>query len=380
LHRINEAMDAIDNWQQQRAWVEIDLGAIAHNVRQLRGLLAPATELMAVVKADAYGHGAIEVAKTALAHGASWLAVATVPEGIELRQGGVTAPILLLGAAQHPMQIVAIQQWQLQPTIVSSQQASLFQQSLTEPIDVHLKLDTGMSRLGTNYRQAPEFCQAVQSCSKLRIASIYSHLATADEPDDRVWKQQWRFDEAIQSLQPLFAEMPKLHLANSAGLLLDSKLHYDLVRPGLSLYGLSPAPHLAHKIDLKAAMGVRARLTQVKEIAAGTGVSYSHRFVAPQDMKIAIVGIGYADGVPRRLSQQLQVMLRDRAIPQIGNITMDQIILDITQVPTAQVGDVVTLLGQGITADDWAAKLETISWEILCGFKHRLPRITARDL
>jgi alanine racemase len=372
-------MTAIDNWQQQRAWVEIDRGALAHNVRQLHSLLAPQTALMAVVKADAYGHGAIEVAKTVLAHGATWLAVATVPEGMELRQGGITAPIMLLGAAHSPDQIAAIEQWQLQPTIVSSDQAALFQKFLTGPIDIHLKLDTGMSRLGTDYQQAPAFCQAVQSCSKLHIASIYSHLATADEPDDRVWKQQWRFKEAIESLKPLFAVMPKLHLANSAGMLLDRSLHYDLVRPGLALYGLSPAPHLANQVSLKPALSVRARLTQVKDIAAGTGVSYSHRFVAPHPMKIAILGIGYADGVPRRLSQQLQVMLQGTPVPQIGNITMDQIILDITQVPTAQVGDIVTLLGQGITADHWAAKLDTISWEILCGFKHRLPRLCTSE-
>jgi alanine racemase len=368
-----------DHWQQQRAWVEIDRNALAHNVRQIASLLEPGTEIIAVVKANAYGHGAIEVAKTVLANGATWLAVATVPEGMDLRRSGIEAPILLLGAASSADQIVAIEKWRLQPTIVSSEQAACFQEFLSGPIDVHLKLDTGMSRLGTNYNQSREFCRSVQSCSKLRIASIYSHLATADEPDDRVWAQQRCFAEAIAAVKPLFDVMPKLHLANSAGTLLDRSLHYDLVRPGLALYGLSPAPHLASRLDLRPALAVYAKLTQVKDIAAGTGVSYSHRFVAPHPMKIAVLGIGYADGVPRSLSQQMEVILHGVTVPQIGNITMDQIILDVTAVPMAQVGDVVTLLGRvgqtQITADDWASKIGTISWEILCGFNHRLPRL-----
>lgn len=381
-------VNANDHWQQQRAWVEIDHSALAHNVRQLKSLLEPRTEIMAVVKANAYGHGAIEVAKTVLANGATWLAVATVPEGMDLRRSGIEAPILLLGAASSPDQITAIEKWQLQPTIVSSEQAACFQEFLDGPIDVHLKLDTGMSRLGTDYRQAQEFCRSVQNCSKLRIASIYSHLATPDEPDDRVWEQQRCFEEAIASVTPLFDVMPKLHLANSAGTLLvggaslvgSRSLHYDLIRPGLALYGLSPAPHLADRLDLQPVLTVYARLTQIKDIAAGTGVSYGHRFVAPSPMKIAVLGIGYADGVPRGLSQQMEVLLHGVAVPQIGNITMDQIILDVTAVPMAKVGDVVTLLGRvgqaQITADDWASKLNTISWEILCGFNHRLPRLS----
>jgi alanine racemase len=373
-------MIATDTWQQQRAWVEIDRAALAHNLAQLQALLAPQTELIAVVKADAYGHGAIEVAKTVLAQGASWLAIATVPEGIELRRGGIEAPILLLGAANSPEQIALIEQWQLQPTIVSADQAAKFQALLTQPIAVHLKLDTGMSRLGTNWQEAVSFCQSVQSHDKLAITSIYSHLATPDELDDRVLRQQQqRFEEAIAQLRPLFTTMPKLHLANSAAMLVDKALHYDLVRPGLALYGFAPAPHLATHIDLRPALAVKARITQIKAIAPGTGVSYGHRFVADRPMTIAILGIGYADGVPRRLSQQLQVLIQGQRVPQIGNITMDQIILDITALPLVQVGDIVTLLGQSgslqITADDWATQLETISWEILCGFKHRLPRL-----
>jgi alanine racemase len=369
-----------EDWQQQRAWVEIDHTAIAHNVRQLSNQLAPHTALMAVVKGDGYGHSSIEVAKTVLANGATWLAVATVPEGMELRQGGIEAPILLLGAANSPDQIGLIEKWQLQPTIVSVEQAQQFQAYLTQPISVHLKIDTGMSRLGTNWQEAATYCQFVQSLSKLQIASIYSHLATADELDETVLKQQHeRFEAAITAIRPLFTAMPMLHLANSAGLLVGQNLHYDLVRPGLALYGYAPALHLAGNIDLRPALGVKARIIQIKQISAGTGVSYGHRFVTDRDTLLAVVGIGYADGVPRLLSQKIDVLWQGQRVRQIGNITMDQIMLNITGLD-AQTGDVVTLLGQDrderITADHWAKILGTISWEILCGFKPRLPRLS----
>jgi alanine racemase len=369
-----------DTWQQQRAWVEIDRPKLAHNVRQIRSLLAPETAIMAVVKADAYGHGAIDVAKTVLAAGASWLAVATVPEGMELRAAGIDAPILLLGAVNSAEQIQLVEKWQLQPTIVSIEQAQQFQSHLRQPIAAHLKIDTGMSRLGLSWQQAPTDCADILQLPKLQIASIYSHLATADELDPTFLHiQQQRFATIVASLKPLISPVPFWHLANSAGVLVDRALHYDLVRPGLALYGFAPAVHLASQLNLQPVMSVKARITQIKHLPAGTGVSYSHRFVAQRDSTIAIVGIGYADGIPRRLSGRLEVLLHDRRVPQIGNITMDQIMLDITDLPKAEVYDVVTLLGQTptqqITADDWANLLETIPWEILCGFKQRLPRV-----
>jgi alanine racemase len=167
-----------------------------------------------------------------------------------------------------------------------------------------------------------------------------------------------------------------LHIANSAGTLVDANLHYDLVRPGLALYGYYPAPHLrAGRLQLQPVMSVKARITQIKKIPAGAGIGYGHRFIAPTAMSIAVVGIGYADGVPRQLSQQLMVSIDGQPVQQVGNITMDQIMLDVTGLPTARVGDIVTLLGSETTADDWAQQIGTISWEILCGFKHRLPRI-----
>ncbi|MEP0768880.1 alanine racemase [Trichocoleus sp. ST-U1] len=368
---------------KERAWVEIDLAALAHNVRQLRRFLSPKTALMAVVKADAYGHGAITVAEIACQSGASWLGVATIPEGIQLREAGIQAPILILGASNTTEQVQAIAHWNLQPTLCTPQQALVFSETLgtlNRSLAVHVKLDTGMSRLGTPWQQAAEFVSLVQRLPHLKIASIYSHLATADSPDPTGMRQQQdRFEEAIALIKTTGMTPPRLHLANSAAALSDPSLHYDMVRVGLATYGLYPAPHLKSVIDLKPVMKVKARVTQVKNISAGTGVSYGHQFVASRDMRLAAIAIGYADGVPRNLSNKMQVLLRGQPVPQIGAITMDQLMLDVSAIPDLQTGEVVTLLGQEgnaeISADDWAATLGTISWEILCGFKHRLPRV-----
>ncbi|GAB4228203.1 MAG: alanine racemase [Stanieria sp.] len=378
-----EGVEQLSSINRQRAWVEINLKALAHNVGQIKQILAPATELMAVVKADAYGHGAVTVAQTALNHGASALAIATLAEGIELRQAGIDAPILILGAINTAEEIEAVAAWQLEPTICNPQQALIFAETLARSqgnLAVHLKLDTGMSRLGTNWQSATEFVRLVQQLPYLSIASIYSHLATADELDPTVMKlQQQRFQEAITQLELHHLTPPCLHLANSAATLCDRSLHYDLVRVGLALYGLYPATHLQSTVDLKPVLQLKAKITQVKQITAGTGVSYGHHFVADKDLTIAVVGIGYADGVPRHLSNRLKAIVRGQLVRQIGTITMDQLMLDISDLPNLQPGEIVTLIGKDgdfvISADDWANTLDTISWEILCGFKHRLPRV-----
>ena len=367
----------------QRAWVEIDLAALTHNVKQLKNLLSPQTELMTVVKADAYGHGAVAVSQTALSVGASWLGVATIPEGIELREAGIEAPILLLGATHTAQQVKAIAQWHLQPTICTAKQALIFSEvlvGLNQSLPVHAKLDTGMSRLGAPWQEATEFVQLVKGLPNLKLASIYSHLATADSPDTAVMKEQHqRFERAIAQIKTSGINPSSLHLANSAAALADPDLHYDLVRVGLATYGLYPAPHLQNVVDLKPAMQVKAKVTQVKTIEAGTGVSYGYQFIAQRQTKIAVVGIGYADGIPRNLSNKMQVLVKGKLVPQVGAVTMDQLMLDVTDIPDLEVGEVVTLLGKDgenqITADDWAATLGTISWEIICGFKHRLPRV-----
>ncbi len=398
-----------------RAWVEINLSALADNVRSIKSLLPPNTDLMTVVKADAYGHGAVSVAQVALTSGATWLGVATVPEGMELRQAGIDAPILVMGAVNDAEEVEAIARWQLQPTIVNPKQALIFSETLATlattrselsvTVPAHLKLDTGMSRLGFSWRQATELARFVQQLPYLETVSVYSHLATADSPDPTVMRlQQERFRCAIAALKDADLLPDRLHLANSAATLAavlsslesetvvdetdsdgteaitpSSAMHYNMVRVGLCTYGLYPAPHLRPATHLRPVLEVKARITHVKSIEPGDGVSYSHKFVADRPMTIAIVGIGYADGVPRVLSNQMEVVVRQQRVRQIGAITMDQLMLDVTDLAGVQVGDVVTLLGESgehtLSADNWAAMAGTISWEILCGFKHRLPRI-----
>lgn len=367
----------------QRAWVEIDLTGLTHNIKQLKNILSPQTELMAVVKADAYGHGAIAVSQTALQAGANWLGVATIPEGIELREAGIEAPILLLGATHTPEQVKAIAHWQLQPTICTAKQALIFSEvlaTLERSLPVHAKLDTGMSRLGTPWQEATEFVQLIEHLPNLKLASVYSHLATTDSPDRTIMlQQQQRFEQAISQIKTSGIKPSSLHLANSAAALSDPNLHYNLVRVGLATYGLYPAPNLQEVVNLKPVMQVKARVTQVKTIAAGTGVSYGYQFIADRQTQIAVVGVGYADGIPRNLSNKMKALIRGKFVQQVGAVTMDQLMLDVTDIPDLEVGEVVMLLGKDgenqISADDWAATLGTISWEILCGFKHRLPRV-----
>ncbi len=388
--RSGEQSSSLVSMQRERAWVEIDMAAIAHNVTQVQRLLEKRTALMAVVKADAYGHGSTAIAQAAVQAGAAWLGVATIPEGIELREAGIQAPILVLGATYTPEQIRAIAHWNLQPTLCTPKQALVFDETMAKlptasPLAVHLKLDTGMSRLGTDWQAATEFAQLVHRLPNLSIASIYSHLATAESLDRTVVnQQQQRFASAIAQIQAVGITPPKLHLANSAGTLTDATLHYDMVRVGLALYGLYPAAHLKSVLTLKPVLQVKARITQLKTIPAGTGVSYGHRFIADREMAIAVVGIGYADGIPRNLSNQMSAIVRGQLVPQIGAITMDQLMLDVSQVPNLPEGEVVTLLGQdgnkSISAQDWADTLGTVSWEILCSFKHRLPRVAVGHL
>ncbi len=372
-------------WVSQRAWVEINLAVLSNNIVQVRKLLQPGTQFMAVVKADGYGHGAVSVAQIALKAGASWLGVATVPEGIQLREAGIKAPILILGATYTPEQVQAIAQRQLEPTLCSVKQALIFSDiletiNLDSPLRVHLKLDTGMSRLGIHWQDCGEFVQLVAGLPHLSIQSVYSHLATADSSDRTVMDlQHQRFKSAIAILKDIGIEIPRLHLANSAGTLSDKSLHYDMVRVGLAIYGFYPSDRLHSTVDLQPVLEVKARVAHVKTIEKGAGVSYGHTFIASKQMRLAVVGIGYADGIPRNLSNNMQVLIRGAKVPQIGAITMDQIMLDISAVPDVREGEIVTILGsegdEQITAQDWANQLNTISWEILCSFKDRLPRV-----
>jgi alanine racemase len=374
---MTDSSDLISTLAHDRAWVEIDVGAIAHNIIAIQALLQPSTAMMAVIKADAYGHGALQVAHLAQDLGVQYLGVATVLEGVTLRQAGIAHPIVILGAAQSREEIKAIAHWNLEPTLCSAEQAVLFSEVLTAPLSAHLKIDTGMSRLGPLWTEGAAFIEQVRQLPRLAIASIYSHLATADDLDPGFMKeQQTRFDQVIQQCN--LRDRPILHLSNSAGTLFSPAFHYDIVRVGLALYGIYPGPQFHDAVELRPAMQVRTRIAHLKTLPAGVGVSYGRRFITSSNCKIATLGIGYADGVPRNLSNRMNVLVQGQRVPQVGTITMDQIMVDVSDVPQVQVGDVVTLIGhdrdETILTEEWSDLLGTIPYEIVCGFKQRLPR------
>ena len=371
---------------RQRAWVEVSEAAIEANARAIRRSLAPGSGLMAVVKADGYGHGALPVARAAAAGGASCFGVATLQEGVELRQAGLREPVLVLGNLTQPEELRACLHWQLMPTLSGMREALLCQNLAAgggRPLAVHLKLDTGMARLGAPWQEGRRLVEAIAGLEAVQLAGVYSHLADADAPgsglDPLTQRQQQCFEQVLGAIAQAGLEGGCRHLANSAATLRSSALHYDLVRVGLALYGHRPAAHLGPAMELRPAMQVRARVSLLREVPAGVGVSYGHRFITQRPSRLAVVGIGYADGVPRLLSNQLQVLFQGQRIPQVGAITMDQLVLDATDVPGLEPGSVVTLLGEdgGSRIDPlaWSEPCGTIPWEILCGFKHRLPRL-----
>ena len=371
---------------RQRAWVEITPAAIEANSAALCRHLNGNSRLMAVVKADGYGHGAETVARAALRGGATELGVATLQEGIELRQRGIDAPMLLLGNLTQAEDLRRCLHWQLMPTLSSMREVLLCQNlasSSGRRFQVQLKMDTGMARLGCDWQEAPRLVHAIRQLDDLELCGLYSHLACADgDPggDDGAVTalQQQRFQEVIRALPQAGRDLCR-HLANSAGTLLRPELHHDMVRVGLALYGHAPAEHLGNVIPLQPALAVRARVTLIRSIAAGVGVSYGHRFVSQRPTRLAVVAIGYADGVIRSLSGKIHGLHQGQTIPQVGAITMDQMLFDVSEAPDVEVGSTVTLLGSdgnaSISPQQWSDRCDSIPWEILCGFKRRLPRV-----
>ena len=367
---------------RQRAWVEVSPAAIQANAKALCRHLGPSTQLMAVVKADGYGHGAETVARASLQGGATSLGVATLQEGLELRRAGLEAPVLLLSNVSEPDDLRTCLHWRLMPTLSSLRDGQLCNALAADSgrcFDVQLKIDTGMTRLGCSLNEGHQTAAELQNLEHLNVAGIYSHLACADKPEDAMTSlQQERFVSMLSSL-PQGGDGIKRHLANSAGTLLSRELHHDLVRVGLALYGHAPASHLNNIIPLHPALAVRARVSLIREVPAGTGVSYGHQFITHRRTRLAVVGIGYADGVLRGLSGKIHALNRNRQLPQVGAITMDQLLLDATDATELEEGDIVTLLGQDgdleQTPQSWSDKCGSIPWEILCGFKRRLPRV-----
>lgn len=369
------------------AWAEVDLNLIAANAAALASAVAP-SQLCAVVKANGYGHGAVPAARAALAGGASWLAVALVEEGRALRDAGIEAPILLLSepVVDAMDEVVA---FGLTPTIYTRAGAAALEhaaRSRGTTVSVHVKIDTGMHRVGLAPEHALAAIREATASGVLRLGGVWSHFAVADEPDDPFTADQIaRFERVLDELRAAGIRPPLVHTANSAGALLHPPARYDMVRCGIALYGYPPAPGLDGGVVLKTALALKARVTLARGVTAGERVSYGLRYRLDTDATIATVPLGYADGVPRLLAAKgAAVLIGGHRRPIAGTITMDQFMVDCGAASSVRAGDEVVLIGQQdglrITAEDWAARLDTISYEIVCGIGPRVPRVYVGDV
>ena len=372
---------------KQRAWIEVKGKAIETNVRQLRSKLSKNCQFMAVVKADGYGHDAKLVSEYAIKGGASQLGVATLNEGIKLRSSGVKKPILILGNLYTKRDLIICFKNDLMPTISSIRECLICNNigkhfGLKFPL--HLKVDTGMSRLGFEYDKFVQQFEKIKSFENILIKGIYSHLSSADEAkaidsQSITQLQRLKFNELLKQINLDRNNEIKIHLANSAGMLINKDFHFHMVRVGLSMYGYSPLDKIDKNLSLKPALFLKAKVAFIRTIDPGVGVSYGGKFVSHRKTNLAVLSIGYADGVPRNLSGKINVIHNDKLYPQVGSITMDQMMVDITGSSEIKVGSTMVLLGSDgdktISPLEWARKSNTIPWEILCSFKNRLPKV-----
>ena len=376
------------------AWAEVDLGALRHNAALLAALAAPA-RLCAVVKADGYGHGAVPAARAALDGGATWLAVALVEEGVVLREAGIDAPVLLL-SEPPPAAFADAVAHHLVPTVYSRAGIAAAGRAAAgrdRPVDVHLKVDTGMHRVGATPGEVVALAGEVAATDGLRLGALWSHLAVADggTPEDVGFTtdQGARFTAALGALAAAGHRPPLAHLANSAGAIGFPEARHDLVRCGISLYGYCPSPALAGALDaaaggavLRPVLSLKAEVSHVRVLDAGERPSYGRRRPLPERSVVATVPLGYADGVARRLFDTGgEVLVGGVRRPLAGVVTMDQVVVDCGPAgagPPVAVGDEVVLLGrQGdetVTATEWADRLGTIHYEVLCDIGPRVPR------
>ena len=362
-------------------WADIDLRAVRANIEALMEAAAPAA-VMAVVKADGYGHGAVDVGRAALDAGASWLGVALVEEGLELREAGICAPILVLSEPPAEAASVAVAA-SLTPVVYTEHGIEALARAVAEagrdPLPVHIKIDTGMHRVGCAPARAVSLAQVVHNHSELTLEGVCTHFAVADEPGNPYTSEQLhRFRAALTELEHAGLRPPIVHAANSAATVARTDARFDLVRAGIAVYGIPPAPVFDGRFPLRPALSLRAQVSHVFELAAGASVSYGLRYRLTRSGRIAVVPIGYADGVPRVLGARGgQVLIGGVRHPIAGTITMDQLCVDVRD-HAVEPGDEVVLLGrQGdeeITAGEWAARVDTIPYEIVCGIGPRVPR------
>jgi len=359
---------------------QIDLDALAFNFRQLRKRVPRGVKVLAVVKADAYGHGAVPISRKLEKLGTEHLGVAIAEEGVELRKGGVKAPILVLGGI-YGGDIEKIFRFNLTPVVFQNEALKTLSRAAQRgkrKVRVHLKVDTGMGRLGVPLPLWPHFLRGISRFPKIEVEGILSHFSMMSEED--YTKHQWdQFLEAVKCAEELGIRCKYLHMASSAMVAVSSRYSGSLVRPGIMLYGAYPSPILKNLVHLKPVMTLKTRIYFLKSVPSGSRISYGGTFVTRRESIIATLPIGYADGYSRTLSNRGEVLVRGKRAPVVGKVCMDFIMVDVTDIPKVSLGDEVVLIGsQGkeiITAEEIADRMNSISYEVFCSIGKRVPRI-----
>lgn len=370
------------------AWVEIDQGALRRNTRAFKNLLGYGKRLCCVVKADAYGHGAVQCAKIMHATGADMFAVATVSEGVQLREGGIKSPILVLN--EPPIDACdTLLEYQIMPSVYSSEFALAYGERAVEMGCVgkyHMAIETGMNRIGVHFTDVLEFRREIDFHRGIECDGVFTHFATADDPDGWDYRLQCtRFSEAVAAMKDAGFECGIVHCSNTPASMLDHSMQFDMIRAGIGLYGLQPCEKSAPIMPLEPVMSVRARVTRTIHPAMGEGVGYGFTFRVPRTrVQVCTIPVGYADGLSRTLSNKMDVLYRGQRIRQVGNICMDQCMVAIQQTPArqmpeAEVGDLITIVGKDgdaiISMDEMARLRGTINYEVACGFGMRLEKV-----
>lgn len=371
------------NIDAETIWIEVNLGAIRRNIQRLQKISG--RPVMAVIKANAYGHGLVEVARTAVKAGAVRLCVARIDEAVELRQAGVDAPLLVLGYTD-PLKAVEASQLNISLCIFREEDAAEYAKAMeSQPgrLNLHLKVNTGMNRLGVSPEEAPVLAAYLAGLKKLHTEAVFTHFARADEPEAGTTIEQLEcFERVLRQLESAGLKPPLVHAANSAATLAFPQARYDAIRPGIAIYGLNPdAKELRLPEGFEPALAWKTKLTMLRTLPAGSGVGYNYRYYTSGDERIGVIAAGYADGLRRRLGNV--VLIHGKRVMQTGGICMDQSMYNLDAIPDAKTGDEVVLLGkQGdaeITAEEIGASWNTTNYEVVCGLQSRVPRYYIDD-
>ena len=368
-------------------WTEVNLDAIAQNVKNIKKLIGKKKELMAVVKGNAYGHDILEISSVVLENGATRLAVARLEEAIFLRKAGITVPILVLGLTLKP-QAESLVSYDITPTVCEFEMIEKLSESavqMNKMAKIHLKVDTGMGRIGIFPDDVLKFIKRIKALKKVEIEGIFTHFSVADEKDKFYTEEQFRkFIEILTILEKEGIKIPIKHVGNSATLLDLPHMWLDMVRPGLAIYGLYPSKEVKKTINLIPAQQFKTKIVFIKELPRGESISYGRTYITKRRMRVASLPVGYADGYNRLLSNQGEVLVRGQRVPIIGRVCMDQCMIDVTNLTQVEIGDEVVLWGrQGeemITVEEIAQKIRTINYEIVhLPDKKRVPKLFIKD-